>query len=138
MSEKLDSITGIHVVGTAIDPFVGRKKILDLQPDVLLLDIEMPRMDGLTFLKTIMAHYPLPVVILSSLVSNGSKTYFRALDLGALEVISKPDSAHSLSIDSQIGLIAEKIKQAAQTNMDARRVVSKAMTTKKFWINCIL
>jgi two-component system chemotaxis response regulator CheB len=125
LANKLDKIPGIKVVGTAIDPFIAREKILSLKPDVITLDIEMPRMDGLTFLEKLMTYYPIPVIILSSLAPEGSDSYFKAIELGALEVISKPDSAFGQSINQQIGLIAEKIKQAAKTNMEARRKISK-------------
>lgn len=131
--KKLDNIKGIEVVGTAIDPYMAREKIVKLKPDVLTLDIEMPRMDGLTFLEKLMNYYPLPVIILSSLAPEGSASYFKALELGALEVISKPDSAFGQSINQQITLIAEKIKAAAKTNMTARRKIASAFksTIKK-------
>lgn len=130
LSKQLDKTIGIKVVGTAMDPFVARKKILDLKPDVLTLDIEMPRMDGLTFLEKLMAHYPLPVIVLSSLAPEGSDSYFRALELGALEVISKPDSAFGQSINMQIDQIAQKIKSAAKTNMQARQKIAAIKSVK--------
>jgi two-component system chemotaxis response regulator CheB len=124
LSEKLSRYPGIEVVGTAIDPFMARDKILSLKPDVLTLDIEMPRMDGLTFLEKLMTYYPLPVIVISSLAPEGSASYFKALELGALEVVAKPDSAFGSGIDKQISQIAYKIRQAAQTNMEARRKVA--------------
>ncbi|MFP4521243.1 MAG: chemotaxis response regulator protein-glutamate methylesterase [Fibrobacterota bacterium] len=130
LSQNLNRVPGISVVGTAIDPFSARDKIVRLKPDVITLDIEMPRMDGLTFLEKLMEHYPMPVIVLSSLAPEGSESYFRALDLGALEVISKPDSAFGQSITRQISLIAEKIKGAARTNMEARRRVAAIARSK--------
>jgi len=107
-SEQLSKQRGIEVVGTAPDPYVAREKIVKLKPDVITLDIEMPRMDGITFLKKLMQHYPLPVIIVSSLTSKGSKIALEALSLGALEVISKPSEAYSVG-DMGVQL-AEKIR----------------------------
>ncbi|MCP4719781.1 MAG: response regulator, partial [Desulfobacteraceae bacterium] len=84
--EQLSKQKGILVIGTAPDPYVARDKIVKLKPDVITLDIEMPRMDGITFLKKLMKHYPLPVIIVSSLSTKGSKIALEALSLGALEV----------------------------------------------------
>ncbi len=107
-SEQLSKQKGITVIGTAPDPYVARDKIVKLKPDVITLDIEMPRMDGITFLKKLMKHHPLPVIIVSSLSTKGSKIALEALSLGALEVISKPSSAYSVG-DMSLQL-AEKIR----------------------------
>ncbi len=107
-SEQLSKQKGIEVVGTAPDPYVAREKIVSLRPDVITLDIEMPRMDGITFLKKLMQHYPLPVIIVSSLTTKGSKLALEALSIGALEVISKPGEAYSVG-DMSVQL-AEKIR----------------------------
>ncbi|MFN2357966.1 MAG: chemotaxis response regulator protein-glutamate methylesterase [Desulfotignum sp.] len=107
-SEQLSRQEGIQVVGTAPDPYVAREKIVSLKPDVITLDIEMPRMDGITFLKKLMKHFPLPVIIVSSLTQKGSKLALEALSLGALEVISKPSAAYSVGdMSVQLG---EKIR----------------------------
>lgn len=107
-SEQLSQEKDIEVIGTAPDPYVAREKIVQLKPDVITLDVEMPRMDGITFLKKLMTHYPLPVIIVSSLTRSGSKMAMQALTFGALEVISKPDSAYSVR---DMGLqLAEKIR----------------------------
>jgi two-component system, chemotaxis family, protein-glutamate methylesterase/glutaminase len=90
LSAELSKVRDIEVVGTAMDPFVARDKILQLKPDVLALDIEMPRMDGLTFLAKLMRHHPMPVIIVSSLSQDASATAVRALQLGAVDVIAKP------------------------------------------------
>jgi two-component system chemotaxis response regulator CheB len=95
LSEELSREPDIEVVGTAVDPYVARDKIVALQPDVLTLDVEMPRMDGLSFLARLMQHYPLPVVIVSSLTPENGEMALRALELGAVEVVSKPGSALS-------------------------------------------
>lgn len=118
LSEELSSERGIQVVGTAPDPYVARDKIVRLKPDVITLDIEMPRMDGLTFLKKLMKYYPLPVIIVSSLTKKGGKLAMEALSLGALEVISKPSAAYSVG-DMSVQL-ADKIRAVADVNMKAR------------------
>lgn len=92
----LRAVPDIELVGTAPDPFVGRDKIVQLNPDVLLLDLEMPRMDGITFLRRLMAARPMPVIVLSSITQHNSKALVEALSAGAFDVISKPRSAHTL------------------------------------------
>ena len=97
LAEKLSQCPGIDVVGSAPDPYVARDKIVSLQPHVLILDVEMPRMDGITFLRKLMKHHPMPVIVLSSLTPKGSKTAVEALSVGAVEVISKPGPAYSVA-----------------------------------------
>ncbi len=96
LSEALSEEKDIEVVGTAPDPFVARDKILALKPDVLTLDIEMPRMDGLTFLKKLMHYRPMPVVVISSLGQAGCQATLEALRLGAVEVLAKPGGPYSV------------------------------------------
>lgn len=96
LSQVLAADPEIEVVGTACDPYVARDKILELNPQVLTLDIEMPRMDGITFLKVLQQHHPLPVVIISSLTQAGSQAALAALEAGAVDVMAKPTSAWSL------------------------------------------
>lgn len=101
----------IEVVGEAQDPYVARDKIVELNPDVLTLDIEMPRMDGLTFLKILMEQKPLPVIVISSLTQAGSSIALEALRIGAIDVLAKPGSAFTLG---DVGpQLIEKIKAAA-------------------------
>ncbi len=95
LTEELAKSGDIEVVGTAMDPYAAREKIAQLHPDVVTLDLEMPRMDGLSFLAKLMKHYPLPVVVVSSLTPKNSETAIRAMELGAVEVISKPGSTYS-------------------------------------------
>jgi two-component system chemotaxis response regulator CheB len=92
LSEELSKFGDISVVGTAVDPYMARDRIAELKPDVLTLDVEMPRMDGLSFLAKLMKHHPLPVVVVSSLTPENSENALRALSLGAVEVIPKPGS----------------------------------------------
>lgn len=124
LSEELSRERGIEVVGTAPDPYVARDKIVMLKPDVITLDIEMPRMDGLTFLKKLMRHYPLPVIIVSSLTRKGGKLAMEALALGAVEVISKPSEAYSVG-DMSVQL-ADKIRAVAR--VDVRRKIETEET----------
>jgi two-component system chemotaxis response regulator CheB len=121
-SEELSRFPDIEVVGTAPDPFVARDKIIQLKPEVVTLDIEMPRMDGLTFLRKLMRYYPLPVIIISSLTSQGSKLGLEALESGAVEVIAKPGGSYSVGDMSE--QLAQKIRAAARVRMKDRAVVS--------------
>src|SRR5215470_20250845 len=90
LTRILSSDPMIEVVGTAADPYFARDKILSLKPDVLTLDVEMPRMDGVTFLEKLMRRHPLPVVMVSSLTEAGCATTLRALELGAVDFVTKP------------------------------------------------
>lgn len=111
LSDSLAAQPDIEVVGTAPDPYVARDKILELAPDVLTLDIEMPRMDGLTFLKKLMRFHPLPVVIISSLGQASSRLAMEALASGAVEVLAKPGGAYSAEELTQT--LAGRIRAAA-------------------------
>jgi len=93
LPEELTKFPDITVVGTAADPYIAEDKISKLHPDVIILDLNMPRMDGLSFLGKIMTHNPLPVVIFSAFTPKNSEEAIRALELGAIEVISKPESS---------------------------------------------
>ncbi len=110
-SEELSRYPDIEVVGTAPDPFVARDKIMRLKPQVITLDIEMPRMDGLTFLKKLMRYQPLPVIIVSSLTKEGGKLALEAIESGAVDVVSKPGSSFTVG-DMKEQLVA-KIRAAA-------------------------
>lgn len=118
-SKELSTYPDIEVVGTAPDPFVARDKIVQLKPDVLTLDIEMPRMDGLTFLKKLMKYYPVPTVIVSSLTPKGSAMSLEALDVGAVDVVAKPGGSYSVA-DIRAELV-DKIRAAAVANLSRDR-----------------
>ncbi len=118
LTEELSRERGIEVIGTAPDPYVARDKIVQLDPDVVTLDIEMPRMDGLTFLRKLMKHYPLPVIVVSSLTQKGGAMAMEALAAGAVEVISKPTAAYSVG---EMGLqLADKIRAVAHLEIKRR------------------
>lgn len=128
--EEISREKDMEVVGTAPDPYVARDKIVKLKPDVITLDIEMPRMDGITFLKKLMKHYPMPVIIVSSLTRNSGKLAMEALSLGALEVISKPSGAYSVG-EMSIQLI-DKIRAVARLKVSLveERPYKKSVQTK--------
>jgi two-component system chemotaxis response regulator CheB len=115
LTEILQPHTDIEVAGTASNPYVARDKILQLQPDVITLDLEMPRMDGLTFLRLLMKHRPTPVVIMSSLTAENSSLAFETLQAGAVEVLQKPAGAHSTIEDGC--RLAEVIRVAARARL---------------------
>ncbi|MEX2281957.1 MAG: chemotaxis response regulator protein-glutamate methylesterase [Gemmatimonadota bacterium] len=96
LQRELAKYPDFEVVGAAADPYEARELIAMHRPDVITLDLQMPRMGGLEFLEKIMRHHPLPVIVLSSVAAENSEPALRALELGALEVIQKPDSANSL------------------------------------------
>lgn len=116
--DQLKRAPGIEVVGSAPDPFIARDMIIELQPDVVTLDIEMPRMDGITFLRKLMKHYPLPVIIVSSLTEKGGELALEAIEAGAVDVMCKPGSAYSVA-DLNVELV-EKIKAAAMVKVTPR------------------
>ncbi|MDO9117631.1 MAG: chemotaxis response regulator protein-glutamate methylesterase [Nitrospira sp.] len=125
LTELLSKDPEIQVIGAAQDPYIAREKIKALNPDVLTLDVEMPRMDGLTFLEKLMAGHPMPVIMVSSLTEQGCQTTLRALELGAVDFITKP------KIDLKEGMedvgqdLIAKIKAAAQSKVTRKAVASK-------------
>jgi two-component system, chemotaxis family, protein-glutamate methylesterase/glutaminase len=123
-SEELSKYPDIEVIGVAPDPYVARDKIVTLKPDVVTLDIEMPRMDGLTFLKKLMKYYPLPTIIVSSLTSKGGKLTLEAMDIGAVDVIAKPGSSYS--VGDMSAQLAEKIRAASRVNIVKREITDTA------------
>jgi two-component system chemotaxis response regulator CheB len=91
LTDIINSDDELQVIGTAGDPFFAARKIRNAIPDVITLDIEMPRMDGLTFLRSLMAQFPIPVVIISSLTQSGSQLTLQALSCGAVEIVAKSE-----------------------------------------------
>ncbi len=119
LTEILESDPDIEVCGTAIDPLVARDKIKKLNPDVLTLDVEMPRMNGITFLRNLMRLHPLPVIMVSRLTEKGAVITQQALELGALDFVNKPKSDAAQSLDDYKDEIIEKIKMAANARISA-------------------
>src|SRR5512135_2993119 len=107
----------MKVVGSAPDPLVAREMIKTLNPDVLTLDVEMPRMDGLNFLEKLMRLRPMPVVMVSSLTERGSDITFRALELGAVDFLTKPKMDISHGMQQYTDEIADKIRAAAKARI---------------------
>jgi two-component system chemotaxis response regulator CheB len=111
----LEAEPDIEVVGTAPDPYIARDKILSLKPDVLTLDIEMPRMDGLTFLEKIMKHHPLPVIMISSLAQSSTHASLEAMNRGAVDVLAKPGGPYS--VGDLKGDLPRRVRAAASARL---------------------
>ncbi|MFO0729960.1 MAG: response regulator [Nitrospiraceae bacterium] len=120
LAELLSKDPDIEVIGSAPDPFIAREKIKALNPDVLTLDVEMPKMDGLTFLEKLMRGRPMPVVMVSSLTEEGCQTTLRALELGAVDFITKPKIDLRAGMEEVASNLIEKIKAAAQACVKPR------------------
>lgn len=120
ISEALSRDPEIKIVGTAPDAYVARDKIVQLKPDVVCLDVEMPRMDGITFLRKLMKHFPVPVLMVSSLTQKGAQVTLDALEAGAIDYVAKPHSyIYDGITDIEKELIA-KVKMVASSNLNAR------------------
>ena len=117
LSEILNRDEGIEVIATAGDPFIARDKIKSLNPDVITLDIEMPRMDGLTFLKNVMRLRPMPVVMISTLTEQGADATLQALEIGAVDFVTKPKVDSKAGLSAQADVIIQKVKAAAQARV---------------------
>jgi two-component system chemotaxis response regulator CheB len=112
LEEILVSDPQIEVVGTAGDPYLAVEKMKEVVPDVITLDVEMPRMDGITFLQKLMSQHPIPVVMCSSLTEEGSETTLRALEYGAVDIIEKPKMGIKQFIEESRILICDAVKGA--------------------------
>ncbi|MDH5517292.1 MAG: chemotaxis response regulator protein-glutamate methylesterase [Gammaproteobacteria bacterium] len=117
LTEILSSSPKIEVVGTAADPFIARDKIKQLNPDVITLDVEMPRMDGVTFLKNLMRLRPIPVVMISTLTEDGADVTLEALESGAIDYIPKPKTDFTHSLSDYADDIIEKVIIASTVNV---------------------
>ena len=115
----LNSDSDITVIGAAADPLAAAEKLREMVPDVITLDIEMPRMDGLTFLRKLMSQHPIPVVICSSLAEDGDETTFRAMEYGAVEIITKPKVGTKQFLEESRIRIIDAVKAAAQSKVRA-------------------
>ncbi len=112
---------GIEVVGKASDAYSARDKIVFLKPDVMTLDVEMPRMDGIAFLSKLMPQYPIPVVVVSAVTAEGSRRAMDALEAGALCVVAKPGAKDPAGLRTMIGELAERLKEAAKADPEKLR-----------------
>ena len=121
LSEVLSSDAEIEVIGTAADPFVAAERIREQVPDVITLDIEMPRMDGLTFLQKIMAQHPIPVVMCSSLAQEGAESTLKALEYGAVDIIAKPRMGSKQFLEDSRVTLCQAVKGAAVARLRALR-----------------
>ncbi len=131
LTSILSSDRGIEVVGVAADPFVAREKIKALNPDVLTLDVEMPRMDGLAFLEKVMSLRPMPVLMVSSLTQKGADATFRALELGAVDYVAKPRVDLTGGLEDQAQELIGKVKAATRARVRGsdRRATARRVST---------
>ena len=121
MTQVIEQFSDMRVIATAQDPIVAAQKMRKEAPDVITLDIEMPRMDGLTFLRKLMHQHPLPVIICSSLTGSGTQTAIQALELGAVDIITKPELGTKGFIQESAARIADCIRAAAASRVHSRR-----------------
>ena len=119
LTQRLSRDPRIEVVGSAMDPYVARDKLEKLEVDVITLDIEMPRMDGLTFLRLLMQQAPMPVIIVSSLAKEANEAALKALELGAVDVVPKPGGP--FSVEEVIPYLADRIVAASLANVSRLR-----------------
>lgn len=110
----------IEVVGSVGDPYQAREKIFEIKPDVMLLDIEMPKMDGITFLEKVMKHFPIKTIVFSSVASHGSQTYLRAIDVGAVDVVEKPAVDVAKNLESVSRNLIQIVKAVHSSRMVQR------------------
>jgi len=120
----------MELVATAPDPYVAREKLVEHKPDVMTLDVEMPRMDGLSFLERVMQFMPTRTLVISSLAKEGSETALRALELGAIDVVEKPSLDVTKSLEEMSQKIADKIRMAAKARLQPRTVVEISKIVK--------
>jgi len=109
----------LEVVGSAANPFIARDKIIELRPDVLTLDVEMPRMDGVDFLRRLMPQYPIPVIMVSALTQRGAQITLEALEAGAIDFVTKPSTDVARGLNQMLADLRQKVKMAAQVDLSA-------------------
>ena len=117
LSNGLSSVSGIEVVGTAGDAYEARDKIVELKPDVMTLDIQMPRLNGIDFLKKLMPQYPIPVIVVSSLAQSNADLTLQALEAGAVDYVLKPSARYNLKPGDMIEELGVKVKMAANVDV---------------------
>jgi two-component system chemotaxis response regulator CheB len=121
----------IEVVGTAIDPYQAREKLVELKPDVMTLDVEMPKMDGITFLSKVMKHFPIRTIVFSSLTAQGSESYLQALAAGAIEVLEKPAIDVNQKLDVIAGKIIQTVKMVSRSRLQPLVETNNTAIVKK-------
>jgi len=126
----------IEVIGTAPNPFVARDKIVMFNPDIITLDVEMPRMDGLTFLRKLMTYYPIPVIMVSSLTESGCETTLKALEIGALDFVTKPKTSLRDSINQISQELIEKIKVFSKIKIKKKEITDEEYLKSDKAIEC--
>ena len=131
LTEILSSDKGIEVVGSAADPFIARDKIKKLNPDVITLDVEMPKMDGITFLRNLMRLRPMPVVMISTLTEAGAGVTLQALELGAVDFIEKPKFDVSATIKEYAEEIISKVKAASRVSQEVLARNAERLKTRQ-------
>jgi len=136
LSDLLTSDPDIEIMGTASDPFVAAKKMKIEVPDVITLDVEMPRMDGITFLKKIMSQHPIPVIICSTLTDKGTETAFKALEYGAVEIITKPKLGTRQFLEESKVRMCDAVKAAARVHV--KRILPKKKAEPKLTADAVL
>ncbi|NII53248.1 chemotaxis response regulator protein-glutamate methylesterase [Luteibacter sp. SG786] len=138
LTAMLESDPGIEVVGTAADPLIARDKIKQLNPDVLTLDVEMPRMDGLTFLDNLMRLRPMPVVMVSTLTEKGADVTLRALELGAVDFFTKPSADLANTFMEHAPEICAKVRLAAGAKPRERATVTRLDVAPRLSADAVL
>jgi two-component system chemotaxis response regulator CheB len=131
LAAVLESDPEIEVMGVASDPFIAAKRIRDEVPDVITLDVEMPRMDGITFLRRLMSQHPIPVVMCSSLTEAGSETLLQALEAGAVDVILKPKLGVAEHLAESKIRICDAVKAAAGARIPGRRAAAPTLAVRE-------
>lgn len=135
LTQILSSDDAIEVVGTATDPHIAREKIKKLNPDVLTLDVEMPKMDGISFLRNLMRLRPMPVIMISSLTEEGAEITLKAMELGAIDFVSKPQVEVAQQLEEYSVEIIAKVKMAALAKVQAvspRKIAEQEKKLEKF------
>jgi len=138
LTRILSSDPGIEVIATAADPYIAAERIRDEVPDVITLDVEMPRMDGITFLQKLMSQHPIPVVICSSLAGKGSETALKALEYGAVEIIEKPRMGTRQFLEESTIRITHAVKAAAMARLKAVRAHAPMAVTAKLTADAVI
>ena len=131
LTEIIASAPDLEVVASAVDPIDARDKIKQFSPDVLTLDIEMPKMDGITFLRNLMRLRPMPVVMISTLTEHGAPATLDALEIGAVDYIAKPKGGSWGNLADYAEVIQDKLRHAARSNMSARESFTNSVSPVK-------